>query len=180
MKAASSVGCISAVLFGLLVACSGAAPDSTPSSSSKSSKTTGTDKNANDPTPPSSSTSTPPASTSDTPPAAGGTDAACAQKAAEACFTCCIDNHQKGEQVYDDALFGCLCAADKCATQCAQSACNQQNPAQPTQGDACDTCLAQYSKDDGSGACDKVADPACQADADCTAEGKCMDACPQQ
>lgn len=179
MKAASFVGGISAVLFGLLVACSGAAPDSTPSSKSSKSSGTGTDKNATEPTPPSSN-GTPPAGNADTPPPpASGNDATCAQKG-DACFTCCIDNHPKGEQVFDDALFGCLCAADKCATQCAQSACNQANPSKPTDGDACATCLAQYTKDDGSGACDKVAEPACKADADCTAEGKCMDACPQQ
>jgi hypothetical protein len=101
---------------------------------------------------------------------------------ADACGQCCVNNHQMGSQVFDQALFGCLCGAQgACQTQCAKSDCSSDpNAPPPTQGDACDLCEQKAAPGDGTGKCDMATFNACSGNADCTALNTCLNACPAQ
>lgn len=85
----------------------------------------------------------------------------------EACFECCEANHPGGAQPYDEALRTCLCAATACATACAASVC-ASDPTDPTEGDACWTCI------DDAVECEAKAEAACDASAACTALAECI------
>lgn len=76
-----------------------------------------------------------------------------------ACFQCCEQKNPgtsaKWNQFWDD----CACAANRCATQCAQTWCAGF---QPNPGDACDACLNNVTN-----ACSTQADAVCKQDATC-------------
>jgi hypothetical protein len=140
--------------------------------------------------PSSGSKPAPSASASSTAPAASGSsapgstpgspgDQACASKG-DSCSDCCDQAHPGGVQTSDDAETACLCVPTRCATACAQSACNQaDNAPDPVAGDACSTCMAKYENDDGTGECDKAVDAALQAKGgEAAALKACYDACP--
>ena len=66
----------------------------------------------------------------------------------------------------DKAFGDCLCGTPgTCKTQCAATYCAGK---EPTQGDACDTCMT------GATACDTAAQTACNANADCVAFSACV------
>lgn len=107
--------------------------------------------------------------TNPTEPAPSGDTATCAAKAnQEQCFTCCEGAAPAAMAVFDKAFSDCMCAADKCGTQCAQTACANKAP---TPGDACDKCGEQQFE-----ACDQVAVDACKADAACAKVIACDEA----
>jgi hypothetical protein len=107
-------------------------------------------------------------------------DLACKnEKTLQECGQCCVTNHPKGYQVFQDSIIGCACkgmGADggvgPCATDCAQTACKNP-PAQLDQ--ACSTCL-QTAVSQG-GACQEALSTACTAEPDCIAEQKCVAPC---
>jgi hypothetical protein len=108
-------------------------------------------------------TPAPDAGTTPTPtPDAGTTPTpnACASSATEsACFSCCEKQNPgtatKWNQFFDD----CICAANRCGAQCAQSWCAGFLP---NAGDACDVCMNNVG-----GACSTQADAVCKQDATC-------------
>jgi hypothetical protein len=106
-------------------------------------------------------------------------DEACYSQGSDACETCCQQHHPTGSSQWDDAYYGCLCDPTRCATQCAQTDCNDNDDAgSPQPGDPCDTCEKQFAPDDGGGACGPIIDKACNGSADCVAYSKCSDSCP--
>lgn len=160
------------VLSGLalvLFACSSESPTSSVKGPSTAAQNQNDDDDDKTPSKPGNTASNDPASSSDpTEPAGGGQ---CASQAkAEACFNCC-DPSQKAFEAADKSYGDCICAAAKCGTQCAQTACNAANPTEPAQNDACDTCLMQNSD-----ACGQAAAAVCDADANCKAAEACVEA----
>lgn len=91
-------------------------------------------------------------------PAGGSCGAKADQKS---CFDCCEASAPGAFETLDKAFGDCVCAADKCGTACAASAC-AATPKEPAQGDACDTCIGQQLQ-----ACDTKAVDACNADPNC-------------
>ena len=70
------------------------------------------------------------------------------------------------QQAYDT----CVCETPgTCKTQCAKTYCSANGP-DPTQGDACDTCL--NTADDGP--CGDKAEAACKGNADCQLIDSCI------
>lgn len=96
--------------------------------------------------------------TSATEPVASGGSCA-AQPKLDACYECCEAASPSGVELLAKTFGECICAADKCGTACAQSACVEKDP---QQGDACDTCIQQQFQ-----ACDTAAIAKCEADASC-------------
>lgn len=162
------------VLSGLalvLFACSSESPTSSVKGPSTAAQNQNDDDDDKTPAKPGSTSSNTPSSSSDPTdpaPAAGGQ---CASQAkAEACFDCC-DPSKTAFEASDKAYGDCICAAAKCGTQCAQTACNAASPKEPAQGDACDTCLMQNSD-----ACGQSAASICDADANCKKASECVEA----
>lgn len=124
-------------------------------------------------------TSSPPKDSAPTDP-----DEKCAAEATQqACGQCCLMNHAAGYQVFATSLSGCACTgtgADggvdagggPCANECAATFCKSP----PASVDmACQTCL-QTSISPG-GSCQETVAAACQANADCVAQQKCILPC---
>jgi hypothetical protein len=166
-----------ATLSGLalvLFACSGEAPTASTKGNQTTSKA-GDKDNDTDTKKPTSGTAPTGGTTQTTDPTnpAPTTDGAqCAsQTKADACFDCCDPSKTAFEA--SDKVFGdCICGTSgKCATQCAQTFCNAQNPSEPAQGDACDTCLQQ-----NYASCDQAAGDVCDKDANCKKASDCVQA----
>ena len=158
----------------LSAACTSGPDPSTGSSESNLDK----HPSASKPSPSSSSSSSSAAPGGSAIPAAGG-DQACAAKG-DACNDCCDQAHAGGVETRDSAEAACLCVPTRCATECAQSECNQaDNAPDPVAGDACSTCMAKYENTEGTGECDKAVDAALQAKGgEAAALKACQDACP--
>lgn len=149
----------------VLFACSSEAPTaSTKSPTSSQNPNGGDDKTPAKPGSKASDTSSS-SDPTDPAPAAGACGSAAKM---DACYECCEKAAPPSAIELLQKSFGdCMCAADKCGTQCAQSACVDK---EPTQGDACDTCIqAQFE------ACDTAAATACEANADCKKLFDCED-----
>lgn len=118
------------------------------------------DKAANPPT--SSSGGTSGGTSSGGTPAAGECGGSATQ---QACVQCCAQKYQSGAAVYMGALTECLCAADKCKTECGATVCaeTQQNP-----DAACNTCINSKSQ-----ACASAVTTACGASPDCVKFNNC-------
>lgn len=109
-------------------------------------------------------------------PADGGTGeaGACAPATADtdckaqgtACVDCCSCFHQHGVTTFNTALENCVCQANVCKTQCAQSLCATPST-NPATGDACDTCVNGALKADAGTGCLQQVVSACKADQDC-------------
>jgi hypothetical protein len=104
----------------------------------------------------------------------GGTDAECANPDADACSTCCANNHATGYNTYETALGNCECTSPgTCATQCS-GACSGG-----TETTACQTCIEGSLDPDAGGACYNPLVTACNADPDCVALLTCANTyCP--
>lgn len=91
---------------------------------------------------------------------------------AQACYACCIQNHQAGYAVLLGGLMACACAPDggTCVDDCKATACAGVTPLAP----ACDTCLRAAL----GGACNSAAVKPCKQDPDCMAEQRCAARCP--
>jgi hypothetical protein len=122
------------------------------------------------------SSATPPTTT---PPATSDADLACGKLGKDACETCCENNHPTGSTLYWDKFYSCICVAQRCATECGQTDCSDDdNSPDPTPGDACDLCEQKYSNDQGTGECDVQIDAVCDGNADCSGFSTCYDQCP--
>jgi hypothetical protein len=153
----------------VLFACSSESPTSSvkgPSTAAQNQNDDDDDKTPSNP----GSTNTPSTSSDPTDPAPAAGGQCGSQAKAEACFSCC-DPTQKAFEAADKSYGDCICAAAKCGTQCAQTACNAANPTEPAQNDACDTCLMQNAD-----ACGQAADAVCDADANCKKAADCVEA----
>jgi hypothetical protein len=106
-------------------------------------------------------------------------DNACAALSTTACSDCCINNHQSGSTVVDNAFYDCVCGPSNCQTQCAQTDCSSSADAGFAEaGDPCDLCEQQAAPADGGGACGPQITAACNASADCVAFFQCENNCP--
>ncbi len=152
---------LSTVLALAAFACSGASPDTSVGSGTKSAKTPtpakGDDTSSTaDPTTPGPST------------ALSDTSACGSKPTSEACGDCCLAKTPTAFDAADDAGYACICAATACQTACAESICAAaDNQNEPTA--ACKTCL-----DTSGPACDDKANAICDASADCKAASACM------
>jgi hypothetical protein len=82
------------------------------------------------------------------------------------CTNCCATAHQTGANTFYGTLIDCLCTGS-CGTQCAQTLCNQTNPAQPDT--TCNACIQA-----NGGSCQNAVTSACGADPDCMAFEQCL------
>jgi hypothetical protein len=154
----------------VLFACSSESPTSS-TKSPTSAQNQNDDDDDGTPSKPGSTSSPDPSQSSDpTDPAPAGGGQCASQAKAQACFDCC-DPSKNAFEAADKAFGDCICAAAKCGTQCAQTACNQANPTEPAQGDACDTCLQANGE-----ACDQTAGDVCDKDANCKKASECVEA----
>jgi hypothetical protein len=87
---------------------------------------------------------------------------------ASKCFQCCEGENPGGSQIYGQALFDCVCTADYCETECAESIC-AEFPVNAVEGDACARCI------DAATECGKVADKACEDDSACSGLAACIE-----
>ncbi len=84
-----------------------------------------------------------------------------------ACVTCCSNAHQDGAGAYLVATIDCMCLPANCATECATTLCNADNPKGP---DAkCTTCV-----NGKNAACAPAIKTACTADPECIAFDGCI------
>jgi hypothetical protein len=102
----------------------------------------------------------------------GGSNVDCTT--AQDCGTCCDDNFPDGIDRLQTLLIDCACQA--CSTECATSLCDAANPAEPSPGDACDTC-ARMALADGSACITDVAN-SCAKDSACVPYARCVGSCP--
>src|SRR5688572_1682517 len=66
---------------------------------------------------------------------------ACAgETSQQACIECCAAKHEDGSAVYFVALIDCVCEPSNCASECALTMCDPNNPQNPDA--ACNTCMA--------------------------------------
>ncbi len=85
----------------------------------------------------------------------------------QGCINCCVTKHETGSDVYFVALFDCVCQASQCATACADTMCNEENPQNPDA--ACNACMAEKNA-----TCQQSVAAACSAEPDCLAFDKCV------
>ena len=154
----------------VLFACSSEAPTSSVKGPSTAAQNDDDDDDKASSKPGNTASNDPASSSDPTDPAPAGGGQCASQAKADACFDCC-DPTQTAFEAADQAFGDCICAAAKCGTQCAQTACNAANPTEPAQGDACDTCI-QANLD----TCDDAAGTVCDADANCTKASECVEA----
>lgn len=84
----------------------------------------------------------------------------------QACAQCCATEYPDGYAVYSGAVQECVCEADNCADDCADTLC----AAQPKNPDAkCGTCA-----DSKQQACGDALTKACNASQDCMAFYQCV------
>lgn len=93
-------------------------------------------------------------------------EASCADETGQqACLQCCAAEHQQGAAVYMGAVTECICDANNCADDCADTLCAET----PKNPDAkCDTCFNSKQQ-----ACNEPVGTACAASQDCVAFNKC-------
>jgi hypothetical protein len=95
------------------------------------------------------------------------TGSACADEAdSDSCIQCCAGEHKAGAQVYQTTVVECICKADNCATECADTFC-AETPATPDA--ACKTCF-----DNKRANCQQDLQDKCGASQDCVAFNQCV------
>lgn len=104
---------------------------------------------------------------------AGPTDMMCGQpNIFSQCATCCENQHFVGQITINGPLMMCVCyPGNVCATECAGSYCQSQ---QPNDGDPCDLCVRGSIQPDG-GCYQSVIVQYCDPSPDCTALINCID-----
>lgn len=85
---------------------------------------------------------------------------------AQACVGCCASTHESGAKLFENTLAKCLCAKDKCSTDCNDTYC-ATTPKTPN--NACNACVDKQRDN-----CAKPVEDACTPDEGCSSFNQCL------